>query len=206
MTPAPHPLHALCKPLAGLCLALAALPALADPSLTGSVSFADGLYTYRYVLDDPDLVVYEVLVMINSNMTWGVLDGPPLSRTSPLGWSFDVYYGGYMGTDPPQHQGGSVAYWGWSINQARLPINGVAFSFTTTQAPATDPLDLTYALAGPLAPDGGSIIFYTGQVVAPDLRTAAYDPLVPIPEPSTYALMLLGAGALVAWGRRRPRR
>lgn len=144
--------------LAALALLASPLTALADASLTGSVSFANGLYTYSYVLDDPNLEVYEVFVVVNSHQANGESGFPPAAYNAPTGWNFGVYYGGYMGDDPPQHHNAPVVLWGWGVNQARLPGNNVMFNFSTDRAPSTDLMDVTYELYAPTyiggPPDG----------------------------------------------------
>lgn len=184
--------------LAAMALLTSPLTALADASLTGNVSFANGLYTYSYVLDDPNLEVYEVFVLVNSHQAYGESGFPPAANNAPTGWNFGVYYGAYMGADPPQHHNAPIVLWGWGVNQARLPGNNVLFSFSTDRAPSTALMDVTYELYAPTytggPPDGTN--FYVGQVVAPDFRSIPLTPLVP--EPSTGGLMLLGLAGWLA--------
>lgn len=184
--------------LAALALLASPLTALADASLAGSVSFANGLYTYSYVLDDPDLEVYEVFVVVNSHQAYGETGFPPAAHNAPTGWNFGVYYGGYMGDDPPQHHNAPIVLWGWGVNQARLPGNNVVFSVSTDRAPSTALMDVTYELYAPSYTGGppNGTNFYVGQVVAPDFRSIPLTP--PVPETSSGGLMLLGLAGWLA--------
>ncbi|MDH0865856.1 hypothetical protein [Mitsuaria sp. GD03876] len=164
-------------------------------TLSGSVSFNNGLYTYSYTLSASDLPVTQVLVMFNSLgfTSWDLF---PVSSTSPAGCQFNLYSGPLMG-QPPGSEFKSASYWGWGC-----PFNGTealsGFSFTTTHAPAANPYPYNYNLYVPGYTGGQPPWESTqvGQVVAPDLL------LVPtIPEPAIALYFLAGLAGLgcVRW-------
>lgn len=183
--------------LATLVVALASLTAGAA-DLTGSVSFANGLYTYNYELSASVTPVTEVLVLVNSTAARYSLY--PLSTTDPTGW-FHGTAGGRVLDGTDSHY---VTWWGWFTESAGAsPVTG--FSFTTTVAPAVNPSSITYALFSPEYTGGSAAYpnFFVGSVVAPDFLLPEEPPVLTIPEPETYIMLLAGLGLLGAMARRK---
>ena len=60
-------------------------------TLTGSVTFSNGLYTYSYEISNAVEPVRQVLILVNS---LGYDDTSlPIATTSPDGWTFYLYGG-----------------------------------------------------------------------------------------------------------------
>ena len=178
------------KILAAIFAVVASSSAVAA-ELTGSVNFANGLYTYTYELSASDTPVTEVLVLVNSTAARYSL--APASSTSPAGWVQQTY-GGYALDATYNHY---VTWFGWDTQSpGTAPVSG--FSFTTAAAPATSPVPITYALFSPTYTGGPAAYpnFFLGSVVAPDFLLP--DDPVPstVPEPETYAMLLAGLGLM----------
>jgi len=170
-----------------------AWPLLANAAIvSGNVSFDSntGLYTYNYTLDNTSgpagIKEFSVLYDTSQNKT----SAPPLSFTSPSGWSFGEAVSG-SSADSPLNEFG--AFWQWYASQA-LPTGGTmsGFSFTTSFAPVTGSANNYFLWSnsytgGPAAIGNGGIVEW-GHVVAPNFSTA----VVPVPA----ALWLFGSGLL----------
>jgi len=169
--------------------------------LTGSVSFGNGLYTYSYELSASDTPVTEVLVLVNSTAARYSL--APLSSTTPAGW----YQATFGGRSLDGVSDSYVTWWGWG-NQAAGTAAVTGFSFTTTAAPAANPVAVTYALFSPAYTGGPPQHrdFFLGSVIAPDFLLPDEPPPSTVPEADTYAMLLAGLGLIGAIGRRRAKR
>jgi hypothetical protein len=181
-------MHLLQKWLAVLGTILALTAPARGAELIGSVSYADGLYTYSYELIPSGFEITEVLVLVNSEV--GNFDLMPVSGTSPPGWGRATYVGvDFNG------QSDSVTYFGWGGAGTLTALSG--FSFTTSAAPAAQPAAITYALFAPTYTGGPAVApgFYVGSVVAPDLRAV-------VPEPQVYGMLFAGL-ALILLARKR---
>ncbi len=183
------------------CLLLSAPNTARATDVTSQVSFTNGLYTYSYEVSSVDMPSIEFLVMVNS--IGGDFDIKPTSTTNPAGAQFNVYAGINFNNTL------GATYWGWEVPLAPgVPVTG--FSFTTPEAPAANPLPVTYAIFSPTY-TGGPVNFpgfYVGSVVAPDfLIVPPTPPARPIPEPSTYVMLLGGLGliGLIAYRREKHR-
>jgi hypothetical protein len=158
------------------------LPCVANASilLSSSVSSSNGVFTYSYSIDNTagSTPVDELAIVVARPPDQPDLTPvPPISFTSPAGWSFDVAVGG---TDPV-----SGGVWEW---QAFSPTNAIqpgsslfGFSFTTTVAPTQATLENYFLLSDSF--DRLQI----GNITAPEVAIAN-----PIPELSTWAMLLIG--------------
>src|SRR6266480_453114 len=124
---------------------LFANPAAAAVVVSSSVTSLNGLYTYNYAIDNTagSIPVDELVIVVARPPNQPDLTPvPPISFTSPAGWSFQI---GVGGTDPV-----SGGVWAW---QALQPVQSVqpgsslsGFSFTTNVAPTIAPLDNYFLL------------------------------------------------------------
>jgi len=160
--------------------------------LSGDVSFDSntGLYTYNYVLDNTSgpAAIKELSVLYDSSQNNA--SPPPVSYTSPAGWSFGEAVSG-SSADSPLNEFG--AFWQWYAGQA-LPTGSTmsGFSFTTSFAPVTGSANNYFLWSnsytgGPASIGNGGIVEW-GHIVAPDFSAA----VVPIPA----AVWLFGSGLL----------
>lgn len=171
--------------------------------LSGNVSFdsESGLFTYSYTLDNTAGLasIKELAVLVDSSQA--TVSTPPLSFTTPAGWSFSGAVSGSSASSPLNEYG---AFWLWYASQA-LPVGGAmsGFSFTTSFAPDTGTANNYFLWSnsysgGPSMIGNGGILEW-GHIVAPDFSASA---VVPIPA----AAWLFGAGLLGLIGvARRPR-
>lgn len=179
--------------------------------LSGSVSFdsGSGLYTYNYSIANGFEVypitgfpydIVELNILVNSASSASV---PGPTAHTDAGWSFNSPI--TTAGSPANEFGRS---WDWSGFSLGVPPyeNGVpsntsksGFSFTTDRAPSSGSgnnyflYGLTIAGGFPVG-STGTIVEY-GRVVAPDF-------LISAPEPSTLALLALGAVGLLLRCRR----
>lgn len=183
------------KFLAALLVLFTCLNTLAA-ELTGSVSFANGLYTYTYELSATATPVTEISVLVDS--VTNTHDLHPLSSTSPDGWIQVTS----VGVNPNDLFQNTATYFAWQLLGSGGTAAVSGFSFTTYAAPAANPVPLTYMLFSPGYNGGpaGLPNFFVGSVVAPDFLIAQS-----VPEPETYAMLLAGL-ALVGALASKPRR
>jgi hypothetical protein len=179
-----------------------AWPLLANAAiLSGNVSFDSntGLYTYNYTLDNTSgpagIKEFSVLYDTSQDKT----TTPPLSFTSPSGWSFGEAVSG-SSADSPLNEFG--AFWQWYAAEA-LPSGSTmsGFSFTTSFAPVTGSANNYFLWSnsytgGPASIGNGGIVEW-GHIVAPNFSAA----VVPLPA----AVWLFGSGllGLIGVARRR---
>ena len=159
---------------------LFAKPALAAVVVSSSVTSLNGLYTYNYAIDNTagSIPVDELAIVVARPPNQPDLTPVPASSfTSPAGWSFNIAVGG---TDPV-----SGGLWEWqALNTAGAIQSGSSlsgFSFTTNVAPTQSALDNYFLLS-----DGFNRI-QIGNISAPEVAIAH-----PVPEPSTWAMLLIG--------------
>jgi hypothetical protein len=167
--------------LGGLALLASTITASADAILISDVSFngGTGLYTYSYTIDNTlgSSAIWELAVMVGQP-----LGGPPTTPspsfpvvTSPVGWTLGVAYSGSI-ANPPYNEIGSFFDWDGFTSPVQVGSTLSGFSITTYLAPSISPQKNFFL-------NGNSGIVLYGQIAAP---------LAPVPEPSTWAMMLLG--------------
>ena len=168
------------KVLTAVILLFLAYPADASILLSSVVSSSNGLFTYNYSIDNTagSIPVDELAIVVARPPNQPDLTPvPPISFTSPAGWFFEI---GFGGTDPV-----SGGIWAWQASQTAQavqpgsPLSG--FSFTTDAAPTLSTLENYFFLS-----DRFDRI-QVGNISAPEVAIAH-----PVPEPSTWAMMLLG--------------
>jgi len=175
-----------------LCLLSFAAHVQAAPMLTGNVSFDDAskLYTYTYTLDTTGYAGNIIEILIHQNLGFNFETPYPVSHTEPDNWQFVLLVGG---NDEVTFTG---SMWGWWKNPGTY--NDVAtFSFTTERGVNTSPNN-NYALFNSY-PYLLSGFVEKGYIVGPELVTI--NPISPVPENETYAIMLAGLGILGFMGR-----
>jgi hypothetical protein len=162
--------------------------------LSGNVSFDSnsGLYTYSYTLDNTSglAAIKELSVLVDSSQA--SVSTPPVSYTSPAGWSMGAAVSGSSADSPLNEYG---AFWQWYAGQA-LPMGSTlsGFSFMTSFAPVTDSANNYFLWSnsytgGPSLLGNGGIVEW-GHIVAPDFGAATA--AVPVPA----AVWLFGSGLL----------
>jgi hypothetical protein len=171
------------------------LPCASNASILISsvVTSSNGLFTYSYSIDNTagstPVDEFAIVVARPPNQP-DLTPVPPNSFTSPAGWSFNIAVGG---TNPV-----SGGLWEWQALQPAQSIQPGSslsgFSFTTNVAPTQSALDNYFLLS-----DGFDRI-QVGNISAPEVAIAH-----PIPEPSTWAMLLIGFTMIgfVAMRRRR---
>jgi len=173
---------------------LFAKPAVAAVVVSSSVTSLNGLYTYNYAIDNTAGSIpvdeFDIVVARPPNQP-DLTPVPPSSFTSPAGWSFHIAVGG---TDPV-----SGGLWEWqALNTAgaiQLGSSLSGFSFTTNVAPTQSALDNYFLLS-----DSFNRI-QVGTISAPEVAIAH-----PVPEPSTWAMLILGFSSIGFMAYRRSRK
>ncbi|MBA3695785.1 MAG: PEP-CTERM sorting domain-containing protein [Methylotenera sp.] len=189
-----------------LFLILAASQVRATPMLAGSVSF-DGttdLFTYTYTLDTSEFEGNIANIDIWQNIGFNFDTPFPVSHTEPLGWMF-VLSVGSVGNGPfGSEENIAGSFWSWWKNPGDVVYDDIqTFSFTTERSVTTS-RENNYGLYNNhrIIPTGYIEI---GHIVGPAL-VDINDPVSPVPENETYAMMMAGLGVLGFIGRRKHQR
>lgn len=159
----------------------------ADAVVLGSVNQSGGVWTYNYTLDNTtgSAPVWELGVLIAPDNTFA-----PGAFTSPPGWSFGAAHAGSISSSP-YNECCTFALWSSGLTPVPVGSSLTGFSFTV-DAPPSDFSPNNYFVFG----DAGIAAF--GTTVVP-----LYHPL---PEPSTWAMLILGFAGLGFLSYRRSRK
>jgi hypothetical protein len=193
------------------CALLACLTPNANAAiLSGSVSFdpVSATYTYSYTIDNTtgSAPIWELAILV-APLDSGLPSVPSPSFpsfTSPNGWLFSTVVSGGI-ANPPYNEVGYFFDWygGVSGPNKPIPVGSILSGFSfSTYLPPTSSMQNNYFLYGDasqtnLILNGDTGIAEFGRIVAP---------LAPVPEPSTWAMLLIGfAGIGFAAYRHRSR-
>lgn len=171
----------------------------AAPMLTGDVSFDDAtnLYTYTYTLDTSHYEGNITEILIHQNLGFNFYDPLPVSHSEPDNWMFVLLVG--SGSGDGSMEG---SFWGWWKDFGTN--NELAtFSFTTERGINTSQNN-NYALFNSSYPYPPSGFIEVGHIVGPELVLVNPDPdpVSPVPENETYAMLLAGFGIVGFMARR----
>jgi hypothetical protein len=181
-----------------------ALPFARATILSSSVSFdsQSELYTYSYSIDNAGgtAPIWQFSLLV-APFGAGPLVGDPLSPfasiTAPTGWSVGEAVSGSI-AEPPYSMSGKFLYWNGFSNPIQIGASLSGFSFSTYLSPTTSNGN-NYFLYGDASP--------SNLVLNGDLNIAEYGatlaPLAPVPEPSTWAMIILGFASVCLMRRQR---
>lgn len=161
-------------------------------TLSSSVSYADGLWTYNYTISNNTILIDDFDILINGGGYYGLQPIPP-PYTVPDQW---IVKGAFSGSicNPPYNECGGFYQFYSQFDPTAASATTINFSFTTPYAPSTT-TNNDFFIYGcqTFAPYTGCEVQSYGNVIVPDAADWLQFPIiVASPLPSAWSVMLVG--------------